>query len=435
VRVALASSLRSAGELDRCRTTLLDAIDRLPPDAHARRVELTASCAEVEHWLGRREDAHRRLVRAAHELPESYSCEAAVLQLELMVAALYALDHEEALAAGQRALDAARRNDNTALIAAAGAALALGEASAGRIAAAREHREEVVERLERLTDTEIAARLEVLFYLAWAENYLERFDEAMEHSRRGIAIARATGQGRLLVPMMLVQGWPLEMTGRLPEAVEVCEEATEAARLSANPRYLFWALWELGLARGWSGDLEGALTALEQSAEIAGGLASGLMPAGSGEPGWSLGVALADTGQVERGISVMLDAAGGPELERVIPVERCFAWEDLALAELRRGDIAAADAYARRAEENAAVLGLAVPAACAGRSRAAVLLATGKPLEAPSLPKRPSSFSARRRSSRTCAIASRSSTSPPGSRSPAWSSANDGLLGDEGRRG
>ena len=41
VRVALASSRRSLGELELCRTTLLEAAERLPAEAAMRRVELT----------------------------------------------------------------------------------------------------------------------------------------------------------------------------------------------------------------------------------------------------------------------------------------------------------------------------------------------------------------------------------------------------------
>ena len=55
---------------------------------------------------------------------------------------------------------------------------------------------------------------------------------------RGIAIARATGKGGLLVPLMLVSGYPLEMQGRVAEAIELCETAVEAARLSASPHHL-----------------------------------------------------------------------------------------------------------------------------------------------------------------------------------------------------
>ena len=39
-------------------------------------------------------------------------------------------------------------------------------------------------------DAELAPRLEALYYLGWAETYLERYDDAVAHFERGIAIAR-----------------------------------------------------------------------------------------------------------------------------------------------------------------------------------------------------------------------------------------------------
>ena len=66
---------------------------------------------------------------------------------------------------------------------------------------------------------------------------------------------------------------------------------------------------------------------------------------------------------------------GGEDVARTMPVERCFDWESLALLELAAGDVEAADAYASRAEEDAALLPLQLPAALARRARAAVLLA------------------------------------------------------------
>ena len=59
-----------------------------------------------------------------------------------------------------------------------------------------------------------------------------------------------------------------------------------------------------------------------------------------------------------------------------MPVERCFDWESLTLARARRrGRRTRPTRYARRAEEDAAHLPLQLPAALAGRARAAVLLA------------------------------------------------------------
>ena len=261
VRVALAGAQRSLGELERCRATLLEAGELLAPGATSRRVELTALCASVEHWLGRHEEAHRRLTWAWEDLPDRSSAAAAALQVELAVDGLYGMDLEQTLANGRGAVDTARRLDDRVLRAAAAAVLALGEALAGEIGAARERRDEAVGLLERFSDAQLAARLDVLYYLAWADTYLERYDDAIAHADRGIAAARATGAGRLLVPLMLAKGYPYQMQGRLAEAIEVAETAVEIARLSANPHYLFWALFEVGWARYFAGHLDAAVVA------------------------------------------------------------------------------------------------------------------------------------------------------------------------------
>ena len=106
VRVALASVKRSLGELDDCRTSLLEATELLPAESAMRRVELTALCASVEHWQGRHEDAHRRLFRAWEELPDRSTPEAAALQVELAVDGLYRNDFAQTFEMGEGALDA-----------------------------------------------------------------------------------------------------------------------------------------------------------------------------------------------------------------------------------------------------------------------------------------------------------------------------------------
>jgi ATP/maltotriose-dependent transcriptional regulator MalT len=376
VRVALASAQRSLGELAACRLTLLDAIERVPGAMVARRIELTALCAAVEHWLGRHDDAHRRLVRAWDDLPDHASAEAGVVQIELAVDGMYELDFEQTITMGRGALEIARRLGAGALIAAAASALALGEAASGASAAAREHREEAVAQLERLSDAALAPHLEALYYLGWAENYLERYDDAIAHARRGIAIARATGDGRLLVPMMLVQGYPFEAQGRLAEAAAMCENAVEIARLAAHPHYLFWALFELGWARYFAGDLGAATEACEESLRVGGRLTKGTMPSAGGGPGWALAVCRFEDGSPAAMLDTMREL-GDDELAWAIPVEKCFNWEILALAELALGHRQAAQAYAARAERDAAALDLRLPAALAARTRAAVLLAAG----------------------------------------------------------
>jgi DNA-binding NarL/FixJ family response regulator len=381
VRVALASSLRAVGELDRCRAALLEAHDLLPAEAVTRRVELTAQCAAVEHWLGHHEEAHRRLSRAWEELPDRSTVEAAALEIELAVDGLYELDFSQAVEMGTRALATAREVGDRPLIAAAASALCLAETTAGHVGEAGEHRREARAEVNALSDAELAPRLEALYHLAWAETYLERYEDAVGHAERGIAIARAFGQGRLLVSLSLARNFPFEMQGRLRDAIELCESALEAARLSASAHELYRALFELGWTLYYAGDLEGALAAHEESSRVDPRLAGGTIPNGGGGPGWGLGVAWLESGEIERGRTMLLQL-GGENVARTMPVERCFDWESLTVAELAVGDVEAADGYARRAEDDAAQLALRLPSALAGRARAAVLLARGEPLEA-----------------------------------------------------
>ncbi len=319
---------------------------------------ISASCARVE------------------ELPDRGTTESAALEVELAVDGLYELDFDQTCEMGRAALETARELCDRPLIAAAAAALALGEVCDGRIEAAREHRAEALEQIERLSNEELAPRLEALYYLGWADNYLEHYDAAIEHADRGIEIARSAGEGRLLIPLMLVKGYPLEAQGRTAEAVELGEAAVESARLSANAHYLFWALFELAFAHYYAGDLEASVKACEESARVGGRMAGGTMPAGSGGPGWPLASSLFLLGDFDRGFEVLREI-GGDELEFAIPVERCFYWEMLADAELSRGRPDVAEAYVRRAEEEAAKLGLHLPTVVATRGRAAVLLAAG----------------------------------------------------------
>ena len=376
LRVQLASARRAIGELELCRTTLLEATELLPPDAAMRRVELTALCAAVEHWQGRHEDAHRRLARAWEELPDRGTREAAALQVELAVDGLYENDFDQTAEMGDAALATARELGDRALVAAAASALALGEAASERVEEARAHRAEALEQIDRMDDAELATQLDTLYYLGWAESYLEHYDEAIEHSERGVAIARATGEGRLVVPLMLLRGFPYEMQGRLAEAVEVCSTAVEIARLSGNDHYLFWALFELAWAHYFAGDLSAVVAAGEESVKVGGRMSRGTMPSAGGGAGWVLALARFEVGEQEAALKLM-NQVGGEGMKNWIPVERYFNWENVALAELALGNLDAARTIAERTEESAARVDLRLPTVLAARAAAAVKLGGG----------------------------------------------------------
>ncbi|MET0686996.1 MAG: AAA family ATPase [Solirubrobacteraceae bacterium] len=376
VRVALASTLRATGELDRSRDLLLEAADLLPAGAHLRRVRLVASCAAVEHWLGHHEVAHDRLIRAWDELPAGDGPEAAALLVELAVDALYRSDYTEAGERATASLAIARALGAAGPTVAAAAALTLAEAAEGHAAVAESHREVALAALEKLSDAELATQLEALYNLCWAENYLEHYDTAVARADRALAIARATGAGRMLVPLMLVKAYPFEMQGHMAATIELCETALEAERLAPNPHYRFWALFELGWARYYAGDPDGAIDACEESAALGHRMRGGTMPSTGGGPGWALGTARLAVGELERAAEILY-RVGGEGLEHMVPVERCFDWEELTQLELRRGNLARAEEHAAASEADAARLGLRLPATLAKRGRAAVQLAQG----------------------------------------------------------
>jgi ATP/maltotriose-dependent transcriptional regulator MalT len=262
---------------------------------------------------------------------------------------------------------------------AAAAALALAAAVQGQTALAQEHRELAVTELERLPESELARRLDALYHLGWAENYLERYDDAIAHADRGLDLARATGQGRLMVPLLLIKGYPFEMQGRIEEAVEAAQTAVEIARLSANPHYLFWAWFEVAWARYYGGDLTAAIEACDESLRVGGGkLTLGTMPSAGGGPGWAKAAATLENGNPAAMLE-MVEQLGDEALHWAIPVERCFNWESIAIAEIAVGKLDDAERHAAKAEETAAGLGLHIPTAAASRTRAAVALAAGDP--------------------------------------------------------
>jgi DNA-binding CsgD family transcriptional regulator len=374
VRVALANALRATGDLERCRSALLEAIDLLPPDAVTRRIELTTLCAGVEHWRGLHEDAHRRLLRAWEDLPEGETPAAAALQIELGIDGLFALDIEQSLSMGAAACETARALGDRMLVASAAAALGLIKATAGRFDEAAEHRAEALPIIDAASDDELAPRLEALFHLGWTETYLEQFDASIEHARRGVEIARATGDGRLLGSLMLVQGYPLQMQGRLAECLDVCEAAVEAARLSANPHSLYWALFELAWAHYFAGRLDEALAAADESLDVDARLLGGTMPSAGGGPGWVRASAKVAAGDSAAGLA---ELRALNEHDFQVAVQRCFDYEIMALAEVALGDVDAARKDADRAEADAAQLGSRLAACVAGRARAAVCLAEG----------------------------------------------------------
>ncbi len=376
----LAGTRSAAGQLDESRRVLLEAIELTPDRSSAVHIRLVVECAAVEHWLGRHDDARRRLLAAIVEVGDERSPEAGALSLALAFDALYGLDLAASAERAARALDIARTHEDRGATASAAALLSLVRAADGRSGEAEASLRSAVAALDQLTERELAGRLELLWHLAWAETFLDRYEASLEHTRRGLELSRATGQNRLVVPLMLSSVFPLEMQARVAEAEEAGAAAVEAARLSGNAHHLFWALWEHGLSLWYAGDTPRARIELEESRGLAGDAIRNIL--WESEPGWALSSVLLEDGELALGRETSLRWCGGPELLRVSPAERSIGWDILVDTCIGLGDLEEADEHARRLEARAPEVGRPLGVVLALRSRAAIQLARGDPAAA-----------------------------------------------------
>ena len=158
------------------------------------------------------------------------------------------------------ALAAARALDDPPLIASAAGILALAEYHLPDVTAARPLLDEAAARLDALTDDQLAGRLDAALFVGWGEQCLARWDDVHRHYERALRVARATGQGYLLIPMTIGRAIAYLWQGELAAAAELADEAIEAARLSGNAQSVSWTLTTRCWIATLAGDLDLALS-------------------------------------------------------------------------------------------------------------------------------------------------------------------------------
>src|SRR5262249_33010842 len=196
----------------------------------ALRTILTTVCARVEHRLGHYEQAHARLVSELGGLPEPISAEAVDLLIELALNEFYRSHYHSMYHWAQRAVSAAAVLEDPSRRAAALAMPALACAMTGAGGPGQSCRTGAASLVDSLADSELSRRLDAAAWLAAAELYLDRYAEADAHASRGLALARATGQGELFLVLYQILGRAWYVRGKLTEATELLDGAIEAAR-------------------------------------------------------------------------------------------------------------------------------------------------------------------------------------------------------------
>jgi ATP/maltotriose-dependent transcriptional regulator MalT len=377
--LARSEALAATGQLGESHAALLESMTIVPHEAESLRVRLTAACARVEHLLGRYKEAHAHLEAALAELQDPDSRQGVELVIELAGDSLYHGDYDAMRDWAKRAVDAATRLDNEALVAAALAIRALASAVSGRAAEGMGYSAEAATLINGLSDEELVGRIDALAHLATAEFYLENFPAAGDHAERALTIGRAAGKGDLFPLIAPMLGGSLWVRGRMAEAGDVLDGAIAAARLVDNPQGLAWNLFNRSYAAFAAGDIDLALETAKEAFDLAQQLDPGPVPAHAAV---ALAYARLETGHPERSAELLVEFAGGSELRLIGGGWRARYLELLTRSFLAAGRRTEAEHAAAAADACAEAVGLPMAGAMAALAAAALDLDGGEPAAA-----------------------------------------------------
>jgi DNA-binding NarL/FixJ family response regulator len=372
---ATAGAAAAAGRFEEARSALFEAERLVSPDDAIQSAGLGAALARVEDLMSRHEEARRRLEAATETLDALPAAQAVAVLQQLVMNAVFRRDHDDAGAWARRACEVARRSGERPLLASATASLAFVAAMAAEIEEASEACDEAAALVDAMPDAEAATCVLGLCHLGAAELHLDRLGDGDVHTGRALAIARSTGQVQLFPMVAPLVGWALSVSGRLAEAREVQDGATEEARLTGSAHALAWILNTRAMTALNRGDLEAAVADGAESVELTGRLdpRSGI----AAYTGVVYGIALGEMGEPARGIQIALDRGGGPTLPLIPGGWRAFFLERLLPAWLALGRSEEARAAVAEAEAVADETGLGSARSSALRARARLALDEG----------------------------------------------------------
>jgi ATP/maltotriose-dependent transcriptional regulator MalT len=350
LRLAQADAMSAAGEPEAARDVLLAVRDTLEGEDA---IGVIAQIANTEFWLGRFDDARRRLLLAATDLPAQPGRSRMSVQLSLGLVAAFQTDFEESAARARDALvDAEAIGDPSAALAAR--TLDAFARMMGGFPGADESHAEALEAFAALDSDLRATRLPAYWTFARSAAVSGRLDEALALVAEGRGLAERTGRASIALLLAVEEVALLRRYGRVADAIELGEQTVERARDAGLPPTLTWGMAELAATRLAAGDVEGAL---RDAAEAAGGVPY----LGVDRAGWTIVLARR---------SLDLTPASAPDQEVA---------SDLLELQIEAGDVEAATATAERAGPlgRAKLLVALGDADCVAAATEAVLQADG----------------------------------------------------------
>ena len=370
----LANAHAAVGDLANGLVALRHSLSIVPPDQYSALANVAIACANGERLLGQPDLAADTLRAAYERIPDRNSAEVARLAVARSANAFYLGAYDDTLKWADEAVRVAERLDADALVVAARSARLAGAAFSGRIADARELHSKLKPQLDALDDTALGQQLDALGALASGELYLDLYRDAHAHATRGLAIARRTGQTHLMPLFTPIAGTAAWMIGQVTTAIDILDDAIEAARALDNDAVLAWHLFNRSLPELVLGDPDRADLLSEGSWARAEPLPPGMI---RGFSEAARATALHATNRPAEAIELLYRDAGGPDLTLIGGAWRGVWFEAAVLCHLDLGDIAAAVAAVDRARALAAAVPVDLAFMTADRSDAAVAMATG----------------------------------------------------------
>src|SRR4051794_5343058 len=380
ILVERARSLAAVGRLHDSHAALVESVDLAADADTPTRAHLIALRARSARHIGLHEEANQQLLEALGEVPPE-SAERVVLLLELAFDGFFRVALGPMQEWADEALADAERRGDPALVAAAYAMQTLAGAWTGNVETAAAVIAKTTDLVDRLTDAQLATRLDAASNLTAAELYMDMFPEGRRHAERVFAIGRATNQSQFFPAMYAVRGTSLWITGRLREAAELFDGAIEASRIVDDVQGVAWMLFNRCAVAVHEGDLDGALGFIGESLQLtADGEESLISTLGS----VCSGMALLEAGDPARAVEHFL-RAGGEELSVVAGGWRAVYHEALSRARVESGDLAGARRSAGYARSWAEQVDLPLARCASARAFARLELVDGRPREAAEL--------------------------------------------------
>ncbi|NEC88004.1 AAA family ATPase [Streptomyces sp. SID12501] len=369
----LAQALGATGDLRQARETMYEVLRLLPAELTQIRAQTARACATVEQILGHYTEA-RAMLHSEWKRVEGVDARSAAVLLVALVAG-ESVEREHGQDRVAEAIAAAREVGDPMLLATALSAATLIDRQADRL-------DEAAALLDALPDSDLVCDIDAAFWLSWSEISADRLTAASRHVSRGLRLARESRQSHKIALLTAIRGMVHAYLGELAAATTCFDDSLESAELTGSEELRVMALTFGCWITTWRGDLAEAIR-LGKEAIVADDQATAMSSWRSGQAEAMLAQAMLHSGDPHACIDLLLTHGGGAELPAVGVRTRPLVYLMLTEAEVAAGRIAAATAWADRAEVAAGRLDLPLRTAMAQQARAIATLPTDPAAAAP----------------------------------------------------